>query len=59
MSVKSYVDKILAEEVSEEPHRIPVEEAVGHHRWGGQSHLVLATGAGHSEGPFQGQNRII
>ncbi len=46
------------EEVPEEPHGVPDEDAAGHHQWGGQPRKVLATGEVHLMDPFQGQNCI-
>ncbi len=52
------MNKIWEEEVPEEPHGVPDEDAAGHHQWGGQPHKVLARGKEHPMNPFQGQNRI-
>ncbi len=46
------------EEVPEEPHGVPDEDAAGHRQWGGQPRKVLARGEIHPMDPFQGQNYI-
>ncbi len=44
--------------VSEKPGGVHAQKAGVHHQEGGKPHHVLARGAVHLMGPFQGQNRI-
>ncbi len=44
---------IWTEEVPDEYHCVPDEEAAGHQRWGGQPHKVLARGVVQRLGLFR------